>query len=551
MAKRWSALFVPLIGLACVGAWATWAVAQDLPVVKGKKIVASVNGENITQDEFNQEISEIKKEMAPGGKLDRRAELDVLKRMVNTRLIVQEARTIGLDKLPENKKMLEAYAREALREELVEKVVRDAKPDAAEIDRLYKEAVREYKISAVLCDKEEDAKGFEAELKTGKPFVELAKGFKEQGRAKQVEEGVFLKLQAMDPAYGKAISAMPKGSTSSIVQTKAGYGILRLDDIRYGENPEEKEKARQIVLDKARKEALRAHDESLKKKFVKVNRDVLDSIDYEAQTPGFEVLLKDTRAVAEIKGDKPITVGDLTEQMRFQFFHGLDRAAERKKLNARKEVALEGILHRRLFRREALRLGLDKTESYKSKVREHEAGVLFGTFINKVIHPEIKVKEDELKAYYTMHAKEFSAPEMMRIRGLAFAKRGDAEGAVEKLKRGAELQWLAGHAEGQVDRNAKGVLAFDGKLLTTLDLPEGVQKVVAGAKTGDYRLYASPEGHFYALAIQEVTSSKPQPYEEARKEVAQKVVKDKIKRAVEEYADKLRSASDVKVFLKG
>jgi hypothetical protein len=244
-------------------------------------------------------------------------------------------------------------------------------------------------------------------------------------------------------------------------------------------------------------------------------------------------------------------VGDLTEQMRFQFFHGLDRAAERKKLNARKEVALEGILHRRLFRREALRLGLDKTDSYKNKVREHEAGVLFGTFLDKVIRPEIKVKEDEMKAYYAAHAKEFTAPEMMRIRSLAFVKRGDAEGAVEKLKRGAEFQWLAGHAEGQVDRNAKGLLTFDGKLLTTASLPEGARKAVAGARAGDYRLYASPEGHFYALAIQEVTSSKPQPYEEARKEVGQRVVREKIKRAVEEYADKLRAASDVKVYLKG
>jgi len=80
-------------------------------------------------------------------------------------------------------------------------------------------------------------------------------------------------------------------------------------------------------------------------------------------------------------------------------------------------------------------------------------------------------------------------------------KRGDAEGAVEKLKRGAELQWLAGHAEGQWTGMPKGCWPSTEKLLTDVDLPEGVQKVVAGAKTGDYRLYASPEGHFYALAI--------------------------------------------------
>lgn len=550
MVKRCSALVVPLIVLASVGFYVEVADTQELPVIKGKKIVASVNGENITLDEFNGKIASVKKDLGPGRKFDRRAELDLLKRMVNTRLIAQEAKNIGLDKLPENQKMIEAYSRDALREELVDRIVRDVKPDLAEIERLYKEAVREFRISAVLCDKEDEAKRFEAELRAGKPFIELAKTFQVQGRAKQIEEGAYLRLTAMNPPYAKAVSAMTTGSTSSIIQTSAGFAILRLDDIRYGENPQEKENARQAVVDKARAEALQAYDESLRKKFAKANREILDSIDYAAEKPGFEALLKDARAVAEIKGDKPITVGDLTEQMRYQFFHGFDRAADGKKLNARKGVALESILQRRLFRKEALRLGLDKTESYKGKLREQEAGVLFGTFIKKVIQPEIRLKEDEVKAYYRSHTQEFTTPEMMRIRGLVFGAQRDAEGAVEKLKRGAEFQWLAAHAEGQVDRNVKGVLAFDGALVTTRDLAEGVQKAIAGAKPGDFRLYASPEGHFYALAIQDVAMSRPQPYEEVRQEISQRLVGEKITRAVEEYADKLRAASDVKIYLK-
>jgi len=550
--KKRSAGFVPVIGiLCCIGLGAAIAFAQDLPLVKGKKIVASVNGEQITLDEFAQEMSAVKKEGAPGAKIDRKAELEVLQRLINTRLIVQEARNIGLDKLPENKKMVEAYAREALREELAEKVMGDAKADEKEIDRIYKEAVQEWKISAVLCDKEDDAKRFEADLKTGKSFVELAQTFKAEGRAKQIEEGIYLKPKEMDPEFGQAASGMAVGSTSSIIRTKSGFAVLRLVDIRYGENPEEKEKARQAVLESARREALKAHNESVKKKFVTVKQDVLDGVDYGAQSPSFEALLKDARVVAEIKGDKPVTVGDLTEQLRYQFFHGLDRAIERKRLNARKDVTLEGILHRRLFRREALRLGLNKTESYRSKVREYEASVLFGAFIQKVIQPDIKLTEAEVKAYYDAHAKEYAAPEMMRIRSLVFTKRGDAENVIEKLKEGAEFQWLAAHAEGQADRNAKGVWSFDGKPITTHDLPEGMQKVIAGARAGDIRLYASGDGYFFALAIQDVIPSKPQPYEEARQTLAQRVVSDKVKKAVEDYAGKLRSASDVKVYLKG
>ncbi len=543
---------VPAVGIAClIGLGGASAFAQDLPVLKGKKIVASVNGEPITLGELDQEMAVIKNEGAPGTKVGRNAELEVLQRLINTRLIVQEARTIGLDKLPENRMMVDSYAKEALREELAVKVMADAKADQKEVDTLYKDAVREWKVSAVLCDAENDAKGFEADVKAGKSFGDLAKAFKASGRAKQVEDGVYLKPKDMDPQLGGAVAALAVGATSSVVRTASGFAVLRLEGVRYAENPEEKEKARQTVLERARREALKAYNESLKKKLVTVKQDVVDGVDYDAPSPGFDALLKDTRVVAEIKGDKPVTVGELTEQLRYQFFHGLDRAIERKRLNARKGVTLEGIIHRRLFRREALRRGLNKTESYRSTVSEYEASVLFGAFIRKVIQPGITLTEAEVKAYYDAHAKEYAAPEMMRIRSLAFTTRGHAENAVEKLKEGAEFQWLAAHAEGQADGNAKGVWSFDGKPVMTGGLPDGMRKVLAGARAGDVRLYASGEGYFYVLAIQDVIPSKLQPYEDARQTLAQRVMSDKVKAAVEDYAGKLRSASDVKVYLKG
>jgi len=549
--KTHSARSVPVIGIVCcIGLGAAFALAQELPMVKGKKIVASVNGEPITLDELTREIAGVKKESAPATKVDRQAELGVLQRLINTRLVVQEARNIGLDKLAENKMMVDAFAREALREELAEKVMAGAKVDEKEVDKIYKDAVREWKINAVLCDKEDDANRFEAELKTGKSFAELAKAFKADGRAKQIEEGVYLKPTDMDRQLARAVSGLTVGSTSPVVRSTSGFAVLRLEDVRYGENPEEKEKARQAVLERSKREKLKAYNESLKKKFVTVKQDILDGVDYEAPSPGFDALLKDTRVIVEVKGDRPVTVGELTEQLRYQFFHGLDRAVERKRLNARKGVTLEGIIHRRLFRREALRQGLDKTESYRGKLRDYEAGLLFEAFIRKVIQPDIKLTEAEVKAYYDAHAKEYSAPEMMRIRSLAFRRRGDAESVIEKLKEGAELQWLAAHAEGQVEGNARGVWSFDGKPVMTQELPEGMQKALAGARAGDIRLSASRDGYFYALAIQDVIPSKPQPYEEARHALAQRVLNEKLKRAIEEYAGKLQSASDVKVYLK-
>src|SRR5574341_1536822 len=95
------------MGIILAGLWGGIAPAQDLPVAKGKRIVASVNGGPITMDEFTLEIASIRRDLAPGEQVDKKTEKDVLERMINTRLIVQEARQVGLDKLPEVAKLVD------------------------------------------------------------------------------------------------------------------------------------------------------------------------------------------------------------------------------------------------------------------------------------------------------------------------------------------------------------------------------------------------------------------------------------------------------------
>ena len=44
---------------------------------------------------------------------------------------------------------------------------------------------------------------------------------------------------------------------------------------------------------------------------------------------------------------------------------------------------------------------------------------------------------------------------------------------------------------------------------------------------------------------------RPQPYAEAREEIAKKIYNEKLTKAVEDYADKLRAVSEVKIYSKG
>jgi parvulin-like peptidyl-prolyl isomerase len=520
-----------------------FAADQRLPVINGKKTVATINGEPITLEEFDQELKSI-----PNKTKEKKN--DLLRRTINARLMVQEARKIGLDELPEIRNMVDVFSKVTLRELLIEKQLKNVKADEKEVDRLYKESVKEWRINSVMFEKEDGAKQMEAEIKAGRPFEEEAKRVIAEGGAKGGEEKNFLGRKDLLPQIAEALFNMELGSISPIIPIQSGFVILKLEDIRYPENRDAKERARQQVLARKKAEGLKEYNNSLIKKYVKIHQEVLDGIDYESNEPGVQELLKDKRVVAEIVGESPITVGELTEYLKQQLYHGMDMARESKNLNSKKNPTLDEMLFKRVFRKEALRLGINKTDTYKNKIKEYEMSVVFGAFIQKAVAPDVKLQEEELKAYYEKHIKEFTFPEMMKINSLIFAKRENAEEAIDKLRKGTELQWLRANAEGQVDKNsAKDLLELDGNVLTTKDFPEGVRKIITGAKPGDFRLYTSPEGHFYVFLIQDVVPAKPQTYAEAREAIAKIIYNEKLNRKVEDWVDKLRAVSDVKVYL--
>ena len=534
-------IFVTVFSIGITG----FAGDKDLPVMKGKKVVASVNDEPITLDEFNRDLA-----LSHGNKAGKEDRLELLKRLINVRLFIQEGRRMGLDELREIERMVDVFSRVTLREELLERHVRNIKVDEKEVDKDYRESVKEWKIDSLLFEREDDAKEMIEGMKKDKTFDELSKQFVAAGKARAGEKDEYLKVKKVDPQIVDVVSKLEKGSVSPVIPFKNGFVILKLEDTRFPEDLEARNQARREVLKRNKIQAEKDYASALVKKHAKVHKEVFDGIDYESKIPGFEALLKDKRVIAEIKGGEPITVGELTLSLKQTFYHGVELAAESKRLNSKKGQVFEEMLYKRVLRGEALKLGLDKTESYKNKVKEYENSVLFETFINKAVAPDVKLKEEEVKAYYNEHIGEYTYPEMMKINSLVFGKRNDVEDAIEKLRKGTDFKWLSDNAEGQVDKNAKGVLIFGGNLVTTNALDEGVQKTIHGARTGDFRLYESPEGLFYVLAIQEVVSSKPQPYEDARQNAARKVFEEKLKMAAEDYADKLRALSDVKIYLK-
>ena len=523
---------------------------KKLPVIDGKTAVATVNDEPITLEELNQAIGASHAERSGEKKAGRIDYSAIVNRLVNTKLILLEARNMGIQDLPAVKDMVDSFSNESLMALLLEDQVKDVRAKDDEVEEVYKESVKEWKIKSVAFGKEDEAKKIAGEMQGNNSFDDIVSKAVAAGIAKGQAEG-FLKDKDLKPAVASLVAKMDVGSVSPVVSVgKDTFMIFKLEEVRYPEelDPEAWKKAEIQVRNRKRIEAARNYLDELKKRYVTINEKLLEDLDYQAEEPGFEKLLQDTRVIAEIKGGEPVTVGDLSRALEQKFYHGVEVAIKNKRINDDKNRVLEDMLEKRLLRKEALSKGLGDTEIYRNRVREYKNKVVFDKFVKMVIVPDIRLKAAELGDYYEKNSDEYTYPEMMRIKSLVFRKKSDAVNALDKLVKGTDFTWLSYNATDQVDRSTEGLLDFAGKLLTVNSLPEGVRKAVSGAKPGDFRLYASPEGHYYVLYIYHLAPARLQPFEDVKEKIATEVFNNKVKKAVEDYADKLKEYYPVRIY---
>ncbi len=524
------------------------APAQGLPLRNGRPAIALVNQDPIYLDEMARDLGPSDRARLQQARATAE-DLALLDRLITIRLIAQEGATMGLDEVPEIQKQVEVTSREILREVLIERLTKDIVPDASAIEKLFKESVREWKTASLLFQDEAAAQRARKEIEGGATFADVAARAVAVKTARADADTAYHRKTDFLPQIAEGIAPLVAGQTSPVIRLQAGFVVVRVTDIRYPENPGARAEARKQILSQQQVAFLKKHEQVMRRQFVVVNQGLLKSLNYESAQPGIDALLKDKRLVAEIKGGASVTVGDLTDYLRMQSFHGGDQVKQGKNMNAKKEDALDATIGRRLLNMEALKLGIDKTNAYRDRLAGYKESLVFESFVQKVIAPENKLKEEEVKQYYNAHLKDYSYPAMLRVKSLAFTRRAAGEDAMRKLREGSDYGWLAANAEGRVAKGTPGVLTLDGQPVTIDSMPEGLQKTLTGAKSGDFKLYESPEGHTYVLAVQQVLGSSAKPYEEVREDIAKKVYGEKIKKGVETYAGKLRAQSKVETYL--
>lgn len=511
--------------------------------------VAIVNGDPITLGELAASLTDEGNDGDTNTETENQSKyLNILNRLIDSRLIVQEARNIGLDETDEFNAKVKDYKLKLLLKELIDKQLEGLEPEPADVEEIYRKLSREVQLYSLTFTFPADANAFRAEVEN-EDFMILADKYISEGKAQGELAEQYVKIKELRPQVAQQVYTMEIGDFSITFRTEDGYLLFRLVDSRFVEDPDVKKEAYEIVLNTFRKQKAMEYSQTLEKKYVDFNEDLYEQLDFDTD---FKKFKDDERVLATIKGEDPlvITVGDLVSQVDIGFFHGAEKAQSLQMLNKKKDSTIANILFRRTGELEAREQGLDKTEQFLRKVEAFERSTLFSTFMNKVILPEVKLTGEEVKSYYEEHIDDFSSPVMMRMNSIVFENRQSAENAFDKLRKGADFNWVSANATELAPQDSLGVLPLDQNLMSQTSLPEDLQKATLNVKKGDTLLYAPSDGDFfYVLQMENVFPPEAQPFMEVRDEVARIVFKLKTDEQLNEWISKLKEAYETEIFL--
>ncbi|MDA8428726.1 MAG: peptidylprolyl isomerase [Geobacteraceae bacterium] len=283
-------IIIAALGVAalfgCQGGTPSTASKSDTQ--KEGKVLAEVNGSNITTTDFNRELKNLPdylKAMAntPEGRKE------MLDTMVVRELILQQATKDGLDKGPEIEEKLQDLKKRLIVESyLKKKVESESQISDADVQKFYEQNKDKFKTgeqiraSHILVKTEKEAKDILAKIKAGGNFEELAKKYStDSSAAKGGDLGWFGK-GSMVPVFEKAVLALKEGQISGIVKSDFGYHIIKLTGKRpAGIRPleEVKDQIKGAIMPQKQQEIFQKIKEQLKKSAkITIKEDVLNEM---------------------------------------------------------------------------------------------------------------------------------------------------------------------------------------------------------------------------------------------------------------------------------
>ena len=209
------------------------AASTTTAPVEQKDILAIVNGDTITVEEFNA----IKLQLPPQAQAN---DEQVLNQLIELKALAQKAEADGLAKEAAIQSEIERAKESILANHLVKRMMKDMKFTDEQLKKEYDELVtklpkkQEMKAAHILVENEDQAKEIQKKANEGGNFAELAKAYSiDPGSKDQGGDLGWFEAGMMVPEFSAAAAALKPGETTKEpVKSQFGWHIIKLEETR-------------------------------------------------------------------------------------------------------------------------------------------------------------------------------------------------------------------------------------------------------------------------------------------------------------------------------
>lgn len=523
-----------------VGFCAGMLMLAGCGIARGPQVLAVVDGSPITEQDvvYALNISH-RRELSKARSLD----LDeYMNRIVDDKLIAEEARLMGMNEYPELVGAVDAFIlRESVvrlhQEEVLDRII---VTDADALEEFRRNYVH---FGIIEVAEESEIRDVAAQLQAGASFSELAKKHSIHQSKSHGGEIILLRDKLM-PELASHLSQLKKGEVSSPISAKERFFLVKVfADGEPRVDPFARIKDDLIVAMKKKRQKERedAYLAELRSKAaVVVNRELLAGLSMTPSDEQREKWLSDGRDLASVNGET-IAVKDFAQALPVDEKKLL--AGDKKSTLKSAEEVLDSLIDFKVVNHEALRRKYAEKGELKGEVERYRMYLLKNLFMKKVIVPRIAPDESKLKAYYEANRLEFSRPTLYHYQQILLKTREDADNVVESLKYGTDFWWLAKSRLGEDDDFKK----IDPGWLTRDRMPAPYRDVVSTLKQGEVSGVIETDNGFAVVRLIGRQDEDLAPYDLVQDEVRKSFTEKEFQRLLAQYLQDLRKNADISI----
>ena len=518
-----------LFSVYCLVFTVYWGCAS---IQQKENVLAVVNSEPITEDDlkYSLQISHRREDLSSAGAMDIS---QFIQKLIDDKLIIQEAYRMGMDEYPEVQQAIQAYI---LRESVVrlhdEEIVKKVTVTEEDIKSYYKKNYEKFSLGIIEAGSEQSAQEILEQLKQGMDFKELAQKYSTHSSQKAGGEVVMMRNSIL-PQIWDAIANFKLGEFSDVLKIQNKYYIIKFigrEEAPDGELASVRERIEKFLRKQKEKER---SDEYLKylreHQNIKINQEILSSLKFDGGSEEIEKLSKDERTLVDVNGSV-LTVSD---------FVTLARSFPGKS----KEVILNDWIDRKVVDQEALSRHYELKPELRDMVDRYKNQLLKNTFIKRVVVPQISLSDKMVEEYYLSHQKSFIKPVSFKIQQITVKTMDEAQDILSSLQKGADFSWLAKNRSVDSAAQEGGDIGWHSKA----KLPEPVREIIDSLKPGDISPVIKLDSQYRIVRLHTKREEGVEEFDKVKNAAYKAAFEEQLNSLLKKYTAQLKADAQIKI----